>query len=88
MVAGHGLKSRVFVEKSQENLVADRGMEVSAFERRQPPAKVPLQNGIKCAPGVLENMIVKDHMARSCAAIAFRPRPHFDPPGMMTVNRQ
>jgi hypothetical protein len=88
MVARHGLKSRVFFEKSQENLVGDRGIEVSAFERREPPAKVPLQNRINGAPSVLEDVIVKDHMARSCAAIAFYPRQHFEPPPMMGMNRQ
>jgi hypothetical protein len=49
---------------------------VSALKRRQSMAKVPFQNGIDCAPSILEDVIVKDHMAWSFSAIAFHPRPH------------
>src|ERR1700730_15201480 len=79
MVTGHGLNSRVSFQKIQKNLVVERGVEMSAIKRRQSIAKIPFQNGIDCAPSILEDVIVQDHMAWSFFAVAFYPGKHFAP---------
>jgi hypothetical protein len=67
----------MFFQKIQKNLISEHRVEVSALEGRQSPTKVPFQNGVDCATGILEDVIVKDYVTGPLSAFAFYPGKHF-----------
>jgi hypothetical protein len=75
MVTGDSLNLGVFGQEVQKYIIAEGGVMTVTFQGSHPFPEIPFQHEENRSPGILENVIVQDHLPLY-RRFGFSPRPH------------